>query len=162
MPRVPAESGRSRFWGDTNRTVLYHQVHEVHNLDEDKATMAVREELTGEDERVYIWLEEPDAELLAWIMISHRELGFVGKGQALLRRISMDRLLPSTSHLPRRYRAPRRRRNVRSGPRKARAPSGDDPSGDGGEPEPSSGCSPSPQPVDFVDALALSLGWGRV
>jgi hypothetical protein len=54
-----------------------------------------------------------------------------------------------------------RRQRVTSGPRKARAPDESDPSGHGEEPEPSSGCSPSPQPLDLLDAVALSLGWER-
>jgi hypothetical protein len=59
-------------------------------------------------------------------------------------------------------RSPRpRRRRVTSGPRKARAPDEGDPSGDGGEPEESSGCSTSPSQPDFLDAVALSLGWER-
>jgi hypothetical protein len=70
------------------------------------------------------------------------------------------RRTPASLRLP--QRSPRsRRRRVTSGPRKARAPDDSEPSGDGGEPEPSSGCPPSPQPVDFLDAVALSLGWVR-
>jgi hypothetical protein len=62
-------------------------------------------------------------------------------------------------------RGARTRRNVRTRRAKARAPSGDPspdphPSDHVEEPEKSSGCSTSPQ-LDFLDAVALSLGWER-
>ena len=62
--------------------------------------------------------------------------------------------------LPQRSARPRRR-SVRSGPRKARAPDDGDSSGHVEEPEESSGCSTSPQQFDLLDAVALSLGWER-
>jgi hypothetical protein len=54
-----------------------------------------------------------------------------------------------------------RRRRITSGPRKARAPDDGDPSGHVEEPGESSGCSTSPSQFDFLDAVALSLGWER-
>jgi hypothetical protein len=56
----------------------------------------------------------------------------------------------------------RGRRNVRTRRAKARAPDDDGSSGHVGEPEKSSGCSPSPEQLDALDLVALSLGWERV
>jgi hypothetical protein len=76
-------------------------------------------------------------------------------------RISMRRA--ARPQRPNRRRESMRRRNIRTRRAKARAPSGDDSSsGHVGEPEASSRCSTSPQELDFLDAVAFSLGWGRV
>lgn len=121
--------------------------------------MSPADELTAEP-TYDVWLTAEQAKLTLqaikhWLPSSELHQ----KMRTVVRHIRLNRAMSSWVRVPH-TRTPRRRR-VTSGPRKARAPDDGDSSGDVGEPETPSGCSTSPQPFDFLDALALSLGWER-